>query len=163
MLDVRRLPLSDLWMKSFLKYWLPVLIWLGLIFVGSTDALSAEQTSRFLVPFLRWFDPQISGATIAAIQLMIRKLGHITEYAILAMLLWRGLRRGTRLQAKMSILFSLAWLAAAIFAVTDEFHQSFAPSRTASPNDVIIDICGAVVGLVICMVFAARANRKSEI
>ena len=163
MLDVRRLPLSDLWMKSFLKYWLPVLIWLGLIFVGSTDALSAEQTSRFLVPFLRWFDPQISGATIAAIQLIIRKLGHITEYAILAMLLWRGLRRGTHLQAKMSILFSFAWLTAAIFAVTDEFHQSFVPSRTASPNDVIIDICGAVVGLVICMVFAARANRKSEI
>ena len=150
-------------MRAFLKYWLPVLIWLGLIFVGSTDALSAEQTSRFLVPFLRWFDPQISGATIAAIQLMIRKLGHITEYAILAMLLWRGLRRGTRLQAKMSILFSLAWLAAAIFAVSDEFHQSFVPSRTASPVDVMIDICGAVVGLVICMGFAARANRKSEI
>ena len=150
-------------MKSFLKYWLPVLVWLGLIFVGSTDALSAEQTSRFLVPFLRWFDPQISGATIAAIQLIIRKLGHITEYAILAMLLWRGLRRGTRLHAKMSILFSLAWLAAAIFAVTDEFHQSFVPSRTASPLDVMIDICGAVVGLAICMVVAARASRKSEI
>ena len=150
-------------MGSFFKYWLPVVIWLGLIFVGSTDALSAEQTSRFLVPFLRWFDPQISGATIAAIQLIIRKLGHITEYAILAMLLWRGLRRGTRLHAKMSILFSLAWLAAAIFAVTDEFHQSFVPSRTASPLDVMIDICGAVVGLAICMVFAARASQKSEI
>ena len=150
-------------MKSFLKYWLPVLIWLGLIFVGSTDALSAEQTSRFLVPFLRWFDPQIPGVAIAAIQLMIRKLGHITEYAILAMLLWRGLRRGTRLQAKMSILFSLAWLAAAIFAVTDEFHQSFVPSRTASPIDVMIDICGAVIGLTICMGFALRINRKSEI
>jgi len=60
-------------------------------------------------------------------------------------------------------LFLLAWLAAAIFAVTDEFHQSFVPSRTESPVDVMIDICGAVVGLVICMGFAARANRKSEI
>jgi len=119
-------------MGSFFKYWLPVVIWLGLIFAGSTDALSAEQTSRILVPFLRWLDPQISFATIAAIHFALRKLGHLTEYAICAALLWRALRRGTHLQAKMSILFLLAWLGAAIFAVTDEFHQSFVPSRTAS-------------------------------
>ncbi|HEY2625145.1 MAG TPA: VanZ family protein [Candidatus Udaeobacter sp.] len=149
-------------MKSFLKYWLPVLIWLGLIFVGSTDVLSAEQTSRFLVPFLQWLDPKISGATIATIQVVVRKLGHITEYAILAMLLWRGLRHGTRLQAKMSILFSLAWLAAAIFAVTDEFHQSFVPSRTASPIDVMIDICGAMIGLAICLAFAGGGAKKFD-
>jgi VanZ family protein len=147
-------------MKSFLKYWLPVLIWIGLIFVGSTDALSAEQTSRFLVPFLRWLDPQISFATIAAIHFGLRKLGHLTEYAIFAALLWRALRRGTRLQAKMSILFLLAWLAAAIFAVTDEFHQSFVPSRTASPVDVMIDICGAMIGLAICLVFAGGGGKK---
>jgi len=127
-------------MGSFSKYWLPVLIWLGLIFVGSTDALSAEQTSRFLVPFLRWLDPQISFATIAAIHFALRKLGHLTEYAIFAALLW------------------LAWLAAAIFAVTDEFHQSFVPSRTASPIDMMIDICGAMIGLIICMVFAAQGR-----
>src|SRR6266581_8533274 len=141
-------------MKSFLKYWLPPFIWLGVIFVGSTGVMSAEQTSRFLVPFLRWLDPQISFATIAAIHFALRKLGHLTEYAIFAALLWRALRRGTRLQAKMSILFLLAWLAAAIFAVTDEFHQSFVPSRTASPVDVMIDICGAIIGLAICLAFA---------
>src|SRR6266446_5534262 len=89
-------------MKSFLKYWLPVLIWLGFIFVGSTEALSAEQTSRFLVPFLRWLDPHISDATIATIHFVVRKLGHITEYGVLAMLLWRALRRGTHPQMKMS-------------------------------------------------------------
>ena len=73
-------------MGSFFKYWLPVLIWLGLIFASSSDALSAEQTSRFLVPFLRWLDPQISFATIAAIHFALRKLGHLTEYAIFAAL-----------------------------------------------------------------------------
>src|SRR6266705_4116904 len=107
-------------MKSFLKSWLPPFIWLGVIFVGSTGVMSAEQTSRFLVPFLRWLDPQISFATIAAIHFALRKLGHLTEYAIFAALLWRALRRGTHLQAKMSILFLLAWLAAANFAETDE-------------------------------------------
>ena len=190
-------------MKSFLKYWLPVVIWLGLIFLGSSDALSAEQTSRFLVPFLRWLDPNISNATIATIHFVMRKLGHITEYGVLAMLLWRGLRRGTHLQMKMSpdpaepgssfktsavirpktqtegagrpssvdstscpwvrsrsILFLLAWLAAGIFAASDELHQSFVPSRTASPIDVMIDICGALVGLAICSTFAARGRSE---
>jgi VanZ family protein len=142
----------------FTKYWMPVFIWLGVIFIGSTDALSAEQTSRFLVPFLRWLDPQISFATIAAIHFALRKLGHLTEYAIFAALLWRALRRGTRLQAKMSILFLLAWFAAAIFAVFDEFHQSFVPSRTASPIDMMIDIFGAMIGLIICMMFAAQGR-----
>ena len=57
---------------------------------------------------------------------------------------------------KMSILFLVAALASAIFAASDEFHQSFVPSRTASPNDVIIDICGALIGLLGCLMFAAR-------
>ena len=54
--------------------------------------LSAAHTSRFLVPFLRWLDPQISLAALNAIQFGIRKLAHLTEYAILAALLWRALR-----------------------------------------------------------------------
>ena len=129
-----------------------------MIFLGSTDMLSAEHTSRFLVPFLRWINPQISFATLNAIQLGIRKLGHLTEYAILAMLLWRALRSGTRWQVKMSILFLVAALASAIFAASDEFHQSFVPSRTASPTDVMIDICGTLIGLSICWMFAKRRN-----
>src|SRR5260370_32491122 len=98
-------------MKSFLKYWMPAIVWMTLMFLGSTDLLSAEHTSRFLVPFLRWLDPQISLAALAAIQLGIRKLGHLTEYAILAMLLWRAFRGSSRWQMKMSILFLVAWVA----------------------------------------------------
>ena len=143
-------------MKSFLKYWLPVLIWLGFIFVGSTDAFSAEQTSRFLIPLLRWLKPDISLEALAQIHFLLRRLGHVTEYAILAMLFWRALRRGTNLQMKMSILFIVVWLLCGIFAASDEFHQSFVPSRTASPIDVLIDICGAFVGLAICLTIAAR-------
>ena len=135
---------------------MPAIVWMALIFLGSTDMLSAEHTSRFLVPLLRWIDPQISFAALNAIQLGIRKLGHLTEYAILAALLWRALRGGTRWQMKMSILLLVAALACAIFAASDEFHQSLVPSRTASPTDVMIDICGALIGLAICLVFARR-------
>jgi VanZ family protein len=135
---------------------MPALAWMVLIFLGSTDVLSAEHTSRFIVPFLRWFDPHISWAAINMMQTVIRKLGHLTEYAILAALLWRGLRRGTNLRPTLSILFVAVWLVCAIFAVGDEFHQSFVPSRTASPIDVMIDICGVLVGLAICWIFATR-------
>jgi hypothetical protein len=63
-----------------------------LIFAGSSDVLSAEHTSRFIVPFLLWLNPSMSYQTIAAIHMFIRKTGHVTEYAILAALLWRALR-----------------------------------------------------------------------
>src|SRR5437773_43599 len=92
----------------FVRYWMPAIVWMAVIFLGSTDMLSAEHTSRFLVPFLRWIDPQISLAALNAIQLGIRKLGHLTEYAILAMLLWRALRGGIRWQMKMSLLLLVA-------------------------------------------------------
>src|SRR5438552_19121770 len=101
--------------RRFVRYWMPAIVWMAVIFLGSTDMLSAEHTSPFLVPFLRWLDPQISLAALSAIQLGIRKLGHLTEYAILAMLFWRALRSGTRWQMKMSILFLVAALACAVF------------------------------------------------
>jgi VanZ family protein len=148
--------------KSFLKYWLPVLLWLGLIFVGSTDLLSAAHTSRFLVPFLRWLDPQISLAALNAVQTAIRKLGHLSEYAILAALFWRALRAGTAWSAKLSILFAIVSIGCAVFAVSDEFHQSFVPSRTASANDVMIDTCGALISLTICIALASRKVVKEN-
>src|SRR5438270_5098080 len=143
-------------MKVFLKYWLPVFIWLGLIFLGSADLMSAEQTSRIIGPFLRWFKPDVSVETIAQVQFVVRKGAHVSEYAALAILLWRAFRRGTRWRMKISALFATTCLVCTLFAISDEFHQSFVPSRTASPIDVIIDICGAVVGLLICWRFARR-------
>jgi len=133
-------------MRVFLKYWLPVLIWLAVIFLGSTDLMSAEHTSRFLVPFLRWLKPDITAEAVVRVQFFVRKAAHLTEYAILAILFWRALRRGTNLRVQMSILFTAVWFACAIFAVSDEFHQSLVVWRTASAQDVLIDVCGAVVG-----------------
>jgi VanZ family protein len=148
-------------MRPFLKYWLPVMVWMGLIFIGSTDVLSAEHTSRFLVPFLHWVDPQISSAALVAAQTLVRNLGHLTEYAILAAFFWRALR-GTQWSSKMSLSLTAAWVACAIFAVSDEFHQSFVPSRTASTNDILIDMCGALIGLTICVALASRKVVKER-
>ena len=142
--------------RSFAKFWLPVLAWMTFIFVGSTDLLSSEHTSRFIGPFLRWFAPDISSATVASIQLIVRKGGHLTEYAILAALLWRALRFSSH-----------GWFGAfgisAIYASLDEFHQSFVSSRTGTPWDVLIDCIGAMIGVLLFGAAMRRRNRKSEI
>jgi VanZ family protein len=139
---------------AFLKFWLPVLAWIVFIFIGSTDLLSAEHTSRFIGPFLRWFAPDVSDATIASIQLVVRKCAHLTEYAILAVLLYRALR------LHRERVLVLAFLLAASYAALDEFHQSFVASRTALPCDVGIDCIGALAGLALYSLFS---NRKSRI
>jgi VanZ family protein len=140
---------------------MPVIGWMLLIFVGSTDVLSAEQTSRLLVPFLRWLDPQISIATILSIHFALRKLGHLIEYGIFAVLLWRALR-STLTSIRTTAIVGLVFFASLTFAVSDEFHQSFVPTRTASVRDVMIDVCGALVGLLICWIFG-RARRAERI
>lgn len=126
---------------------------MAVIFLGSTEALSSEQTSRILVPILRWLDPQISCETINRLHLVSRKLGHITEYGILAALFWRALRRLASLQKP--ILFTLVLCGCAMFAASDEWHQSFVPGRTAFAGDVLIDILGAFIGISICALVAS--------
>ena len=139
--------------RRFLKDWLPVLAWMIFIFLGSTDLLSAEHTSRFIGPFLRWFVPDVSEVTIASVQFVVRKCGHLLEYAILAALLSRALRTWRERP------FGVAFIFAAIYAVLDEFHQSFVASRTGSPWDIIIDCAGALLGLLFCWLLGNRKNR----
>src|SRR5438552_2325179 len=69
-------------MRVFLKYWLPLLIWLGIIFVDSTDLMSAEHTSRFIVPILLWLKPGMAPETLRSIHFAIRKCAHLTERAM---------------------------------------------------------------------------------
>ena len=147
-------------MRRFLKYWLPLLIWLGVIFVGSTNLMSAEQTSRFIVPFLLWLKPGMSPHTIWVVLVVMRKCAHVTEYAILALLLWRALRSIPALSMKMSISFGAVLIGSALFAATDEFHQSFVKSRTASVDDVLLDVGGVLLGLLIGASFARRHSKK---
>jgi len=143
---------------SFLKYWLPVLAWMIFIFIGSSDLLSAEHTSRFIGPFLRWFAPDVSDGTIASIQLILRKCAHLTEYAILAALFYRALR------LHRARVLGAAFVFAGLYAALDEFHQSFVASRTGAAYDVMIDCAGAMSGLVIYRLINRRnaAREASE-
>ena len=147
-------------MRKFLKYWLPVLLWMIFITGGSTDLMSVEHTSRFIGPFLRWLIPDISESTIYIIQLFVRKCAHLTEYAVLAALLFRAFRQGRQELARAAV---SAFIIALIFASLDEFHQSFVPSREASPYDVALDAVGALVGLAIYRFIVRKARLEPAI
>ena len=147
-------------MKSFLKYWLPLLIWLGVIFLGSTSLMSAEHTSRLIVPILLWLKPGMSPKAIWIILLVARKCAHVTEYAVLALLLWRALRNVPVLHTKTLMVFGAVLLGCALFAASDEFHQTFVKSRTSSVCDVLLDVAGAFLGLLIGASFARRRPKK---
>ncbi len=122
---------------------------MGLIFSVSSDTLSFQHSSRIIGPLVRWLFPQLSDTTVAHIVFGIRKCAHLAEYAILALLLWRALRPAAKPKAR-EWRWSRAGLAlavAALYAATDEVHQSFVPSRQGSVWDVLLDTTGAALAL----------------
>jgi VanZ family protein len=102
--------------------WLPVVAWAALIFGLSS------------IPDL--------GTGLEGWDLALRKAAHFGEYAILGALLARALYN------TMAAWAWIAWLAGAVYAVSDELHQHFVPGRQASPVDVVIDAVGVAVGVV---------------
>ena len=96
--------------------WLPVIVWAAVIFAFSS------------IPSL--------GTGLGVWDTILRKGAHMTEYAILGLLLLRAL--GRELPA-----FALG----IAYAITDEIHQHFVRGRHASPVDVLIDTAGVAIGI----------------
>jgi len=82
------------------------------------------------------------------------------EYAVLALLLWRAVRNTPVLGATMLVAFGAVMLGCALFAASDEFHQTFVKSRTPSVRDVLLDIAGAILGLLVGASLARRSPKK---
>jgi len=106
------------------RLWAPVVAWAALIF-----ALSS-------IPHL--------GTGLGTWDTILRKGAHVTEYAILGLLLVRALGRELP-----------AFLVGVAYAITDELHQHFVGGRHSSPIDVAIDSTGVLIGVLIL----ARARR----
>jgi VanZ family protein len=135
--------------SNFLRYWLPVLLWMTLIFSFSSDAKSYHHSSRFFEPLMRWLFPQMSPETISEIHHAFRKTCHLMEYAIMAFLVWRAVRKPVKNDPR-PWKWDEAGLALAIvfaYAASDELHQVFVPTRTALVSDVLIDTAGGAAGL----------------
>ncbi|HSQ23296.1 MAG TPA: VanZ family protein, partial [Pyrinomonadaceae bacterium] len=112
----------------------PPVVWAILIFIGSSDILAGSHTGTFLLGPLRWMFPHASEATLAVFHLAIRKAGHLTEYAILAWLTARAFRTSS-VELLRRRWFWASLTLVVVYALSDEFHQSFVPTRGASIHD----------------------------
>ena len=106
--------------------WGPVVLWAAVIFgLSSIPSLSSG--------FGTWDE-------------VLRKGAHVTEYAVLGLLLLRALGRELP-----------ALVLAIAYAGTDELHQHFVHGRHPSPFDVAFDACGAAVGLLLWQLTRSRS------
>lgn len=120
----------------FLRFWLPVIVWMGLIFVLSDQPTLPHGPTRL-------FD------------LLMKKLGHVTEFAVLAVVIHRAWTQGGIRPASPV----LAWLLSVAYALSDEYHQVYVPGRHGNPWDVAVDAFGAVIGLALFAWWRAHRRR----
>jgi VanZ family protein len=137
-----------------LVHWIPALIGIGIIVAESTATMSAENTSRWLLPlWVKLFGP-ISPARWAVVHHYIRKTGHFVGYGMVSLGFfdsWRVTleRYWAEFRVRFRYAAGLALLCTLLLASWDEWHQSFIPGRTSSARDVALDFCGALTAQVI--------------
>ena len=91
----------------------------------------------------------MSEQAIHAAVFAVRKAAHVTEYAILGLLVWRALRKLNPPEPSMWLWSRAGYaiLFVALYATSDEINQAFVPSRQASVWDVLLDTTGGALGL----------------
>jgi VanZ family protein len=141
--------------------YLPLLVWMALIFFFSTGELSGENTSRIVRPLLLWLFPDISVERLALAHLLVRKAAHFTEYAILALLAARAFADSSRVLLRRRW-FIASLLLVILYALSDEFHQTFVPSRIGSIYDSFIDMSGGLTALLLLSVRHRRREKRKE-
>ena len=116
----------------------PGVFFAGFIFWMSTETFSSENTFSIVEAVIHFVIRGLSAETIDLIHVIIRKLAHVVEYLILGFLLFRAFRGHSSAWWSWRWFF-LASIVVLLWAASDEFHQSFVPTRTASVVDVGID------------------------
>ncbi|MFD0698665.1 VanZ family protein [Paenibacillus sp. GCM10027628] len=153
------------------------LIWMAVIFFKSAETYQQQSLRPLLSSWFEgmklskslphweftydhdlvsWQDP------IGLIEFFIRKAGHVSEYAILA-LLWSLALLAKRLNVIMALLTSS--LISVLYAITDEWHQTFVPGRTGHAIDVGVDTIGvafAILFVLICLGIRKWIRRRGR-
>jgi VanZ family protein len=134
-------PFSVLW-------WGLTLAWAALMFYLSTQTFTPLFSQALLALTLHFLHLRVSAGTFGFLHALLRKLAHLTEYAIFALLLY-GVP-GERSQ----LLWRPRWaviciLVAAAYSLTDEYHQLHIPGRHASLLDCALDTFGASLAMLV--------------
>lgn len=140
-------------MKSNLAGILAVL-WMAVIFAFSAQPKEesgrvSEEVSEHLLNVTGWFfhlniDEERVHEIAKTLEHFVRKGAHMTEYAILAVLLYLWIGRWPMSRLRQ---YGIAVMLAILYAGSDEFHQLFVEGRAGLASDVMVDGAGAVLGL----------------
>jgi VanZ family protein len=135
---------------------LPPLAWSALIAWFSGAGWGAGVTAPLLEPWLRALAPWAAPEQIAALHGLVRKAGHVIEYAVLALLWRRALTPAGAWRAPL--------LLAALTAALDEAHQATTLARQGSIADVLLDVAAAASALLVATHGAGRvADRLARL
>ncbi len=130
------------------------------IFILSSASFNSSETLQVLRRILGLFHLSLAPATIDLLNGVIRKLAHLTEYAIFSVLVYRcfGAAQLPGWHPRPAL---WALIIAGVYSLTDEFHQSFVPGRTAAWTDCGIDTAGAALGI-FALYFRERLSAGSR-
>lgn len=135
-----------------------------LIFGFSTDAASASKTRPAVGAIVRRLFPalarRLSPTQLERADWNLRKSAHVTEYAILAILAYRAVAFGSPAFRSRNVVLPFVW--SVLYAASDEYHQSFYPSRGAKAADVVFDTFGVTIGLLLCLWQRARVDTSGR-
>ena len=141
----------------FLKRWLPAAAWGALLLCASTGIASGENTAGFLQSLFAWFHigsghhPEYLGE----VNFFARKSAHVLQFVIYALLVWRGFRLAPAMETRPGRIIFWALGSATVLAVASEGIQVFFPMRSPLFSDVVLDVCGAAVGILYALAFHA--------
>jgi VanZ family protein len=149
---------------NVLKAWIAAILWLIVIAIESTTYLSSHNTSRFLYPLMHFLFG-MNHARFEHLHFYLRKGGHVFGYGMLCILLFRAWRE--TLPAMDGAKWTFRWAALAVFgtavvASLDEWHQSYIPSRTGTPWDVLLDTCAGIAAQILVVAYYAWSRRRSS-
>ncbi len=144
--------------ERFFRY-APLILWIGLVLFLSTNSASMSNTSRFVRPLLEFLFPNALEETLISYHALIRKLAHVTEYAILAFWASRAFFNSSK-DFLRRFWFAFAFLLVALVASIDETNQSYIASRTGSICDDLLDVSGGTAMISIFYLFT-KFRRKT--
>lgn len=127
-----------------------------------SGAMSGKLTTwvlNLLVPDFANFSPEKQEAVRSTVGLIVRKLAHFSEYALLGFSLMLHI---AQIQKKTAVCLPVlwAWGIGTLYAASDEFHQGFVAGRGPSIVDVTIDSAGVIAGVLFLAWILLRKTKK---
>jgi VanZ family protein len=138
------------WFVYFVKYWVPVIVLLGVIFWMSGGDFTDGRTSEFFFPKIKSLFPGLSPGGVTFVHELIRAFAHVVEYFLLGLLLTLAINRlHLRISSFKKGVLIIVLLC--LFALGDEVRQSLVALRKASLVDVGFDLFGGMMGMIIVL------------